>query len=54
MAYSNRPEGVLIAKSNTLNENEALTDFYVLNFLRAYADVVINGTKTLVSGLICG
>ncbi|AMP21014.1 hypothetical protein AZF37_07425 [endosymbiont 'TC1' of Trimyema compressum] len=49
MAYPNRPEGVLVAKSNTLNENGALTDFYVLNFLRAYADVVINGTKTLVS-----
>ena len=49
MAYPNRPEGVLIAKSNTLNKNGALTDFYVLNFLRAYADVVINGTKTLVS-----
>ena len=49
MAYPNRPEGVLIAKSNTLNENGALTDFYVLNFLRAYGDVVINGTKILVS-----
>lgn len=49
MAYPNRPEGVLVAKANTLNPDGALTDYYVLNFLRAYGDVVINGTKTLDS-----
>lgn len=49
MAYPERPEGVLIAKANTLNPDGALTDFYVLNFLRAYADIAIIGTNTLVA-----
>lgn len=49
MAFPETPGGVLIPKSNTLNEVGAAIDFYVLNILRAYGDMVINGTNTLRS-----
>lgn len=47
MAYPERPEGPLVAISNKLNPDGALTDFYVLNFLRAYSDLIIQGSNTL-------
>ncbi|KAF0091020.1 MAG: pyrimidine reductase riboflavin biosynthesi [Fusobacteria bacterium] len=47
MAYPERPEGPLVAISNRLNPDGALTDFYVLNFLRAYSDLIIQGSNTL-------
>lgn len=49
MAYPERPEGPLVAISNRLNPDGALTDFYVLNFLRAYSDIIIQGSNTLVA-----
>ncbi len=47
MAYPDRPEGPLVAISNRLNPDGALTDFYILNFLRAYSDIIIQGSNTL-------
>ncbi|MDR0841067.1 MAG: dihydrofolate reductase family protein [Christensenellaceae bacterium] len=47
MAFPETPGGVLIPKSNKLNPDGALADFFVLNALRAYSDAVINGTNTL-------
>lgn len=47
MAYPERPEGPLVAISNRLNPDGALTDFYILNFLRAYSDLIIQGSNTL-------
>ncbi|MDD2371822.1 MAG: dihydrofolate reductase family protein [Firmicutes bacterium] len=47
MAYPERPEGPLVAISNRLNPDGALTDFYILNFLRAYSDIIIQGSNTL-------
>ena len=47
MAFPERPEGPLVAISNRLNPDGALTDFYVLNFLRAYSDLIIQGSNTL-------
>lgn len=47
MAYPDNPEGPLVAKSNRLNQDGALTDFYVLNFLRAYCDIIFQGSNTL-------
>lgn len=55
MAYGDNPSGPLIAKNNFLDPNGSLGDFWVLNVLRAYADGIIIGARTLLSepGITC-
>lgn len=47
MAYPDNLDGDMLVHSNTYNENGALTDFWILNFLRAYSDAVLIGTKSM-------
>lgn len=47
MAFADEPAGPLIAKNNYLDSDGALADFWVLNALRAYADGIIIGARTL-------
>jgi riboflavin biosynthesis pyrimidine reductase len=47
MAFTDNPAGPVIAKNNFLDPQGALTDFWVLNVLRAYSDGVIIGARTL-------
>ena len=55
MAYGDNPSGPLIAKNNFLDPDGSLGDFWVLNVLRAYADGIIIGARTLLSepGITC-
>ena len=55
MAYGDNPSGPLIAKNNFLVPDGSLGDFWVLNVLRAYADGIIIGARTLLSepGITC-
>jgi riboflavin biosynthesis pyrimidine reductase len=47
MAFGDDPKGPVIASANKLDPDGALADFWVLNMLRAYADAVIMGARTL-------
>jgi riboflavin biosynthesis pyrimidine reductase len=47
MAYPDNLDGDMLVHSNTLNSDGALADFYVLNFLRAYSDAVVIGTRSM-------
>ncbi len=47
MAFTDDPAGPVIAKNNYLDPDGALTDFWLLNALRANADGIIIGAKTL-------
>ena len=49
MAYPDNQDGDMLVHSNTQNPDGALADFYVLNFLRAYADAVLIGTKSMIN-----
>lgn len=55
MAYEDNASGPLVAKNNFLDPDGSLGDFWVLNVLRALADGVIIGAKTLQSepGITC-
>lgn len=55
MAYGDNPSGPLIAKNNFLDPDGSLGDFWVLNILRAMADGIIIGARTLLSepGITC-
>jgi riboflavin biosynthesis pyrimidine reductase len=47
MAFGDDPKGPVIASANSLDPAGAQADFWVLNMLRAYADAVIMGARTL-------
>ena len=47
MAFTDCPKGPVIARNNYFDPDGALCDFWVLNVLRAYADAVIAGARTL-------
>ncbi|MEI7885612.1 MAG: dihydrofolate reductase family protein [Clostridia bacterium] len=47
MAYPDNQDGDMLVHSNSLNKDGALADFFILNFLRAYSDAVLVGTKTM-------
>ncbi len=49
MAYPDNQDGDMLVHSNTQNSDGALADFFVLNFLRAYADAVLIGTKSMIN-----
>ena len=49
MAFSDHPQGPLIAKKNYLDPEGALADFWMLTALRAYSDAVVIGAGTLQS-----
>lgn len=49
MAYEDDPQGPLIAAKNLLDLDGGLTDFWILNVLRAYADGVIVGAGTIAA-----
>lgn len=55
MAYGDNPSGPLVAKNNFLDPDGSLGDFWVLNVLRAMADGIIVGARTLLSepGITC-
>lgn len=55
MAYQDNPAGPLVAKNNFLDPDGSLGDFWVLNVLRAYADGIIIGARTLQNepGITC-
>lgn len=47
MGFYDNPEGTLIAKENRFDPVGGITDFWILNVCRTYADGVILGTGTL-------
>lgn len=47
MAYPDNLDGDMLVHSNTLNPDGALADFFILNFLRAYSDAVLIGTRSM-------
>ena len=47
IAYPESPDGTLIAKSNSLDPDGGLCDFWILNLLRAACDAVIMGSLTI-------
>lgn len=56
VAYLDRPQGPIVAKSNALDPDGAEADFWVLNLMRANADAVFVGAGTMQKepdGLIC-
>lgn len=56
VAYLDRPQGPIVAKSNALDPDGAEADFWVLNLMRANADVVFVGAGTMQKepdGVIC-
>jgi riboflavin biosynthesis pyrimidine reductase len=49
MAFQDNPQGPVIASANSIDPDGGLTDFWVLNVLRAHSDAIIVGAKTLIS-----
>jgi len=47
MAYPDNLDGDMLVHSNTYDSDGALADFFVLNFLRAYSDTVVIGTRSM-------
>lgn len=47
MAFPDNPAGHLISKENRLDKEGALTDYWILNVCRTYADGVVLGAGTL-------
>ncbi|MDR0484493.1 MAG: dihydrofolate reductase family protein [Alphaproteobacteria bacterium] len=45
--FNDKPNGTLIAKNNTKDQNGGLADFWIMNMLRAVSDGVIIGSGTL-------
>jgi riboflavin biosynthesis pyrimidine reductase len=48
IAFPQSPDGTLIAKSNSLDPDGGLCDFWILNLLRAACDAVIMGARTIL------
>ncbi len=46
-AYPDNTDGDMLVHSHSLNKNGAVSDYFVLNMLRAYSDAVMIGTKTM-------
>ena len=56
IAFLDNPAGPVIAQSNALDPDGADADFWILNLMRASADVVVGGAVTLQKepdGLVC-
>jgi len=49
MAFLDNPQGPVVASANSIDPEGGLTDFWILNVLRAHADAIIVGAKTLTS-----
>ncbi|MCX7904389.1 MAG: dihydrofolate reductase family protein [Caloramator sp.] len=49
IAFEDAPEGPFIAKKNIYDQDGADTDFFILNMLRANADGIIVGAKTMAN-----
>lgn len=49
MAFQDNPQGPVVASANSIDPDGGLTDFWILNVLRAHADAIIVGAKTLAS-----
>lgn len=49
MAFMDNPQGPVVASANLIDPDGGLTDFWILNVLRAYADAIVVGAKTLAS-----
>ncbi|MDR3576163.1 MAG: dihydrofolate reductase family protein [Anaerolineaceae bacterium] len=49
MAFQDNPQGPVVASANYVDPEGGLADFWVLNVLRAHADAIIVGAKTLKS-----
>jgi riboflavin biosynthesis pyrimidine reductase len=49
MAFQDNPQGPVVASANYDDPDGGLADFWVLNVLRAHADAIIVGAKTLKS-----
>jgi len=49
MAFPDNPQGPVVASANSIDPDGGLTDFWILNVLRAYADAIVVGAKTLTS-----
>jgi riboflavin biosynthesis pyrimidine reductase len=49
MAFQDNPQGPVVASANAIDTEGGLTDFWILNVLRAHADAIIVGAKTLIS-----
>ncbi|HUH98701.1 MAG TPA: dihydrofolate reductase family protein [Anaerolineales bacterium] len=49
MAFPDNPQGPVVASANSIDADGGLADFWVLNVLRAHADAIVVGAKTLVS-----
>jgi riboflavin biosynthesis pyrimidine reductase len=49
MAFVDNPQGPVVASANLIDPDGGLADFWILNVLRAYADAIIVGAKTLAS-----
>lgn len=47
IGFVDNPVGTLISEKNLLDPDGGLTDFWFLNVLRAYSDIVVLGAKTL-------
>ncbi len=47
IAFPSSPDGTLIAKSNRLDPDGGLCDYWILNLLRAACDAVIMGSLTI-------
>lgn len=49
MAFQDNPQGPVVASANLIDREGGLTDFWILNVLRAHADAIVVGAKTLKS-----
>ena len=49
MAFPDDPQGPVVASANAIDREGGLTDFWVLNVLRAHADAIVVGARTLKS-----
>ena len=49
MAFLDNPQGPVVASANSIDPEGGLIDFWILNVLRAHADAIIVGAKTLTS-----
>lgn len=47
MAFQDNPQGPVVASANWIDRDGGLADFWILNVLRAHADAIIVGAKTL-------
>lgn len=49
MAFQDNPQGPVVASANAIDPQGGLADFWVLNVLRAHADAIVAGARTLKS-----